>query len=301
MKILLVNSIPSLQRAIESSLDTGTDTIINKDINAITDEIKITAGRIAVINWAKADIDVHSLCKNIKKVKRLKYVHIVVILSRENERSIENIIEAGADDFVFKPFSRDEFAARIKLAVQRIKREDSFARSSKALLKSAKEDAVTGLYNRRALLDEALKEMGRASRESKYMSSIIVTIMNYGKIVNAHGTDLAADLLGDFSERIKSSCRPYDKLGRVGISDILLILPDAKMIDADNISGRIMGALNSRPFFVSGEKVPVAISMGTAELNPDDIAKNNHVDDHLINDLLLDGLIRKAEEARKKI
>ena len=165
-------------------------------------------------------------------------------------------------------------------------------------MKLAKEDPVTNLLNRRSLLDEAIKEMGRSTREMKYMSSILIEIDNLKEIINTYGSDTGNGVLLDLSNRFKLESRPYDKIGRYGIAQFLLVLPDSGIVNAKKVAKRILD-MAKKPFHIKGNEISVILSIGISEIDPADVTqlKGNQTDDVLIDDLLLDSLIKRSETA----
>ncbi len=301
MKILLVNSTKSFYNAVQQSIgDQGHKVTESEGTENAVEDIQSFDCDAVIVNWANEDFDIESLCRKIKKIKRPRYLYVIVVTKRDKQDALIGIIKAGGDDFIFKPFGREELLARLEITKHYIKLENSVKDSRKKVLKFVKEDHHTGLLNRRSLMDEVLKEMGRSSREMKFMSCIMTDISNFKDITEKYGAEAGDQLLFDFSTRLKSSCRPYDKLGRYGISNFIVFLPDTGKRNAHKVADRILDSTTSKPFILNDNKVPATISIGIAELDPNDVAKSNHVDDHLMNDLILDSLIRRSELAMQK-
>ncbi len=301
MNILLVNSNQSLFNAVTSSLkgykskisvSEGTD-------NALVDIQKLSTN-VAMINWSRGDFDIDALCRRIRKIKMNKYIYLMVVTARDRENSIAKFLDAGANDFVFKPFGRGELVSRMKIAERTIKREEEVLRDKKKILKLVKEDTITGLLNRRSLLDEILKEMGRAAREMKYISAVMTSITNFKELADIHGMPLMEEVLNECGRRMKTSCRPYDKLGRYTVSDFLLFLPDSGKKNTEKVANRIITSLVKKPFVVNNADLRLSLSIGISDLDPKQIAQNNSVDSNLLNDLILDSLIKKTEMAVKR-
>lgn len=301
MNILLVNNNQSFQNAVVSSLKKNKSKIYATEgiDNALVD-IQKFAIQVAIINWAKGDFDVEALCRRIRKIKMNRYIHLLVVTTRDREDMLDKLLDAGASDFVYKPFGKEELLSRIKIAEHVIKLEEEIIRNKRKIIKLVKEDPVTGLLNRRSLLDEMLKEMGRASREMKYMSSLMASITNFKELAEIHGMSAMDEVLDECGRRMKTSCRPYDKLGRFTVSDFLLFLPDSGKNNADKVARRIMTSIVKKPIFVKDARIQLSLSIGIAELDPTQISKSNTVDSNLLNDLILDALIKKSEMAIKR-
>ncbi len=301
MKILLVNHNKSLLNAVNQSFHGLSYTIrLAEGINTVVDDIQKHNAEAVIINWAKADFDVVSICKRIKRIKHTKYLYIIIITDREKQSHLFDAIDAGANDVVFRPFGKDELLLRMQIAKNTIKLEDQVKKFRREMIKFAKEDPHTNLLNRRSLLDESLKEMMRASREKKFVSAIMVTITNFKEQSDIFGSDAGDQILTETSRRLQKSCRPYDKLGRVGISDFLLILPDTGIDNARKVGERMLSSISGKPVTMNSKKISVTAAMGISELNPVDVSSSSHADSNLMNDLILDSLIRRAELALQK-
>ncbi len=297
MKVLIVNNTESAFKAINHSInDSKIKFVISEKDEDVIDDIKIEKPQIVMINWSGEDIDAYELCKKIRRLKLSIYVYIIVISAREKTNDMSRLITAGADDFIFKPFGKGELALRVAIARKAIKREEALLKSKKKLMKLAKEDPITGLLNRRALLDEALNEMSRASRDKKYISSLMVTIENLNRIIDEDGHVKGNAVLLEFSNYLKKVCRGYDKLGRFNISQFLIFLPDTQVDQAEKLGNRILEGLQEG-VTVQHEKVELDSVIGISQLAPKDIARHTGIDDILVNDVLLDSLIKQAESA----
>jgi two-component system, cell cycle response regulator len=301
MNVLLVNSNQSFKSAVTSSLKGYKPKLfLSEGIDNALVDIQKNSIQVAIINWASGDFDIEALCRRIRKIKSNRFFYLLVVTAREREGAIEKFLQAGANDFIFKPFGKEELLSRMKIAERIVKLEEELIRSKKRMLTLVKEDPVTGLFNRRSLLDEVLKEMGRASREMQYISAMVASITNFKELVELHGIAVMDELLVECGRRIKVSCRPYDKLGRYTVSDFLIFLPGSGKNNAEKVAKRIISAFSKKPLVVNDTKVQVSLAIGIAELDPNQISKNNSVDSNLLNDLVLDALIKKTELAVKR-
>ncbi|OHD64560.1 MAG: hypothetical protein A2176_08500 [Spirochaetes bacterium RBG_13_51_14] len=301
MNILLINNNQSFYNAVISSLKSYKSKItVSKGIdNALVDIQKHTI-HIGIINWSRGDFDIEALCSRIRKIKMNRSLFLLVVATRDREEKIGKILEAGASDFIFKPFGTHELQSRIKIAEKTIRLEEDLQKNKRKMMKLAKEDPVTGLFNRRSLLDEIIKEMGRASREMKFISALMTSITNFKELVDLHGMTAMDEILDECGRRMKTSCRPYDKVGRYTVSDFLLFLPDSGKSNAEKVAKRIISSIVKKPLYVKDSRMNLTLAMGIAELDPKQISKNNSVDSNLLNDLILDSLIKKSEMAVKR-
>jgi CheY-like chemotaxis protein len=69
---------------------------------------------LAILNWMMPGMDGVQLCREIRKQKRPDYIYIILLTARDRKRDIVEGIEAGADDYVTKPFNPHELKVRIR-------------------------------------------------------------------------------------------------------------------------------------------------------------------------------------------
>ena len=301
MNILLINSVPSFYAAVSKSLAKTKAAIFkNENIEEAVSDIQRHGINIVCVNWSRGDFDLVSLCHNIRKIKSPRYIYCLVVTSREREGDIPKCMAAGADDVIFKPFGMNELKARIGIAARVARLEEESTRNKKRILRLAKEDPVTGLLNRRALLDEAVKEMGRAAREMKHVAVLIANVSNFKDLADRHGIETMDGLFEECGRRIRNTCRTYDKIGRYGMTSFMIFIPDSRKGNGEKVAQRILQAAVKRPYLCSNEKISIVMSVGVSELDPKDISKNKSANRALLNDVVLDSLLRKAEIAARR-
>lgn len=209
-------------------------------------------------------------------------------------------ISESADDYVFMPFTKNEFMIKLHMAAKNIELNNRFTATKKKLLMHAKEDPVTGVLNRRALLDEILNEMGRAARKDEFSCTIMINLKNYEEMLNQSGHRALDSFMSVFSGILKKSVRPYDKLGRYDSNRFLIFLPNTNNINAKMVAKRIIAEIESKKFRFRDSVFEPCVSMGISELNPSDMGESKKSEALLVNDLIMDSFIRRAEIASDK-
>lgn len=296
MGILLVKASGALVDAIRKSLAAVKEELLTvENYPSAIDEIHKRSPEAIICINDPDDIELIKFLKTIKTIKTSFFSTILISSKEDLLYLIPGNIEF--DDIIVKPFTREELVIRIaklkKLSILKIQAY----KSRKNMLKLSKEDPHTGFLNRRAILDEALKEMNRSSREVKYMSGIMLNISNFKNFTDKYDSVSLETFFLEFSRRIFKSCRPYDKIGRYGISQFLIILPDATAEQALKVANRIIASTAIKNIHVINDKINVELEIGISELSPNDTSKNKNVDDILMNDLILDSFLRRTEIA----
>ena len=91
---------------------------------------------IAILDWEMPGITGDEVCRKIKQLERAAPIHVILLTARDSRQDISDGFDAGADDYITKPFNDDELRARIRVA-ERIVTIQSTLNSSLKELKTA--------------------------------------------------------------------------------------------------------------------------------------------------------------------
>jgi diguanylate cyclase (GGDEF)-like protein len=128
-------------------------------------------------------------------------------------------------------------------------------------------DALTGLHNQRFFHETLAREVARARRYARSLGLIVLDIDDF-KLVNDRIGHLAGDaVLAETAERIRDAVRTADIACRVGGDEFAVILPEAGLVEADQLYDRISSAVSTQPI---GQGGLIRLSAGVTELRPGD-------------------------------
>jgi len=301
MKVCLVNPTKTIQKLINDlSRNLKLESIPAENENAV-ELIREKKPHCVILNWN--DPGAEKICSSVRNQKNKNgYTHIIAISTREEVDNMQSALNSGADDFILIPFTDDILKLKLNIAAKNIKLHQDLVNVKKKLLKSTREDAVTSTLNRRSLLDEIIKEMGRASRKNETTAAIMVNIQNLKEIELNRGNHVTDKFLAEFSRRLNKCIRPYDLIGRYDLEKFLIYLPNTGTEGSRIVADRIMEKLSKEKFTTTEKDINPCVSIGISELDPDDInigkTKDHH--DEAMNDLILESFIRRSEFAAEK-
>ncbi len=299
MKVTLANHTKTLLKPLEEIAPDFNLDITELHNQPLVEVLNTDMPELVIINWIDGMND--EICSGIKKIKNMKSrPYILLIGTRDTAGNLSEGIKSGADDFISIPFTKDELKLKFQVIKKNNDLKNNLMKTKKKLLRFAKEDPVTSVLNRRALLDEMLNEMGRASRNGDFTCSIMINLHNYNELLNETGTKVFEAFLGEFASRLKKSIRPYDKIGRFELSRFIIFLPHAKNKDAEKVAERIIKNLQSKKFRYKNNYIEPCISIGISELDPAHVEKTGKPEDHQMNDLILESFIRRSEFATSR-
>jgi diguanylate cyclase (GGDEF)-like protein/PAS domain S-box-containing protein len=131
-------------------------------------------------------------------------------------------------------------------------------------------DELTGLTNRRYIVERLEEEFQRSKRSGRPLSLIMLDIDHFKQINDAYGHLFGDVVLRVIASRIKSSLRKHDLVGRVGGEEFLVVCPDSSIEDTVVVAERIRKIINDELIGDGINEVKVALSAGVTMLKADD-------------------------------
>jgi two-component system cell cycle response regulator len=259
MKVLIADDDPLSLLYLQDALqDWGYEVVTATDgIRACEILQQPDAPMLAVIDWMMPGMDGIDVCRQVRDTIKDRYVYLIMLTTRSETEFVVEAMNAGADDFVGKPFDAEELQVRIR-AGRRI------SELEQQLRLKATHDALTGIYNRGALLEILDKELVRHGRDARPVSIIFGDLDHFKRINDEHG-HLAGDaVLREVSRRVAAVLRPYDSLGRYGGEELLVVLPACARDGALEVAERIRAAVAGLPVDTDFGMIPCSLSIGVA-------------------------------------
>ena len=139
MKIIIAEDNPVILKLYKNALGkAGYNIILTTNGIEALDSLNKTGARMIITDWEMPGMDGLSLCRHIRKQKNKKYVYIIFVSSHNDETDAITGLNAGADDYIKKPFHPDELKSRIKAGKRIIELEDKFRQAYGNLLQAEK-------------------------------------------------------------------------------------------------------------------------------------------------------------------
>jgi len=203
------------------------------------------------------------LCRQIRRNPGLRTYIILVTQNAKKEEVVEGL-DAGADDYVTKPFDERELLARIRVGVRTVQMGREIELQTALLEKAARTDHLTGLPNRLAVEEFAVKQLAAAMRH-KFSFWVIVTDLDKFKLVNdTYGHFAGDEAIKRFSEILRSNTRTSDMCGRLGGDEFLLIMSHGNKKAIVQTIERLRADFANEDCTFNGQRVAVTASFGIA-------------------------------------
>ena len=212
---------------------------------------------IAILDWMMPGLDGIEVCRNVRQSGGASLIYIVMLTSRDGQNDIVAAMEAGADDYLSKPFDADELRVRVSSGQRVLKLQES-------LRAQATHDALTGLFNRRTILDMLKRELAHAARDGTSVAVILGDLDKFKQVNDTHGHAVGDTVLREAARRLSSPLRRVDGLGRYGGEEFLIVLPDCDTVNAFHVAERVRCAIASPRVETAVGQVEVTVSLGVA-------------------------------------
>ncbi len=223
--------------------------------------------RIALLDWMMPHMDGVGICRAIREKKPDPYLYLLLLTSRDQKQDVVEGFEAGADDYLIKPFDPQELRARIHAGERIIDLQDKLIGAQEALRELAIRDPLTGLFNRRACLDSLMGELNRGCRTGNPVCIVMADIDHFKRVNDTHGHLTGDEVLCEVARRMQRSLRRYDAAGRFGGEEFLLVLPGCNLEEGVKLAERICYLVRSEPVITGDKRIEVSISLGVAVAN----------------------------------
>jgi len=246
------------------------------DVHAVSDGLEAMkvlsepeAPQLIVLDWLMPGMDGVEVCAKIREAEAVKedecYTYIILLTGCSEVEDVVQGMTAGADDYVVKPYNMLELKVRLKAGRRIVELQQALLEAKEELRELSMRDHLTGLFNRRAVLERLSSEMARAQRDKEAISVAILDIDFFKKVNDTYGHGAGDDVLKEFVKRALATIRPYDILGRYGGEEFLLILINTPLAGAGLALERVREAMESEPFVLEESSLEVRVSIGGAQ------------------------------------
>jgi diguanylate cyclase (GGDEF)-like protein len=233
------------------------------------------APQLLILDWMMPSMDGLELCRMVRERDKSPYQYILLVTAKDDKQDLVRGLEAGADDYLSKPFDRNELRARLRTGRRILTLQAEQAQTREELHFQATHDALTGIWNRRAILEMMSREFEIAARSNSSIGVILLDVDHFKRVNDTCG-HLAGDaVLIEIARRIRQTIRSYDLAGRYGGEEFLVVLPDCDTERIRRCGERIRSAIADEPILAEGSHLTVTVSAGTTVLDPVPGAEGN--------------------------
>jgi diguanylate cyclase (GGDEF)-like protein len=236
-------------------------------------------------------------CRTLRKTEQGSRMYFLLLTGMVHDDELVEGFEAGADDYVTKPFNPRVLTARLRAATRVVNLQQESERDAANLRKFATElavanrrlqqaaltDSLTGMPNRRYLLERVEQEWAAYARNQRPFSVMMIDIDGFKQINDTFGHEAGDQVLRQVAVLLRRAARTEDVVGRLGGEEFLVICPGTNQAMGVRVAERLRQTVASHVFQVDGVAIRVTVSIGISERE----SGMAHVDD----------LMRRADTA----
>lgn len=266
MKVLIAEDDAVSRRLLEATLMRwGYEVIVTRDGNEAWQVLQqIDAPPLAILDWMMPGMDGVEICRMVRQHGDEPYIYLILLTTKSLKEDIIEGLDAGADDYLTKPFNPSELQVRLRAGTRIISLQADLIKAREALRIQATHDPLTGLWNRRAILDILGNELVRAQRELTVVAMAIADLDHFKRINDAYGHVTGDVALCEAASRMRASLRPYDAIGRYGGEEFLIVLPGCTSQGAVKLAERLRINIGQEAMTIAGNPIVLTSSIGVA-------------------------------------
>jgi diguanylate cyclase (GGDEF)-like protein len=187
------------------------------------------------------------LTHEIRKKHNKSQLCVIAISSNSDEDINALFLKQGANDFITKPFSKEEFSCRVNNSIEALE-------NIQFITNHANRDFLTGLYNRRyftSTMNEYVLDLDRSGED---FAIAMVSIDNFKQIQDTYGNDIAENIIVRLSEILRSNTSYKDILARFDSEEFCVVLKNTAKSKASDILERLRREVQNFTFITEQEQ-----------------------------------------------
>lgn len=249
MRILVAEDDPITRKLILKTLSELDQQVLEATDGAQAWEIyQRERPEIIITDWLMPGMDglelVGRICEN-NEGRTLK-PYVLMLTAKNETADLKAGFDQGASEFISKPFQSIELIARLRVGISNQKLARELEQARRFSEQQALTDSLTGLNNRRALLELLRVDEDRALRGRQPLSVILTDVDRFKAVNDDFGHNTGDRCLKVISDALRAGVRSGDHVGRWGGEEFLIALPGADIIQCAEVADRCRNLLASQ-------------------------------------------------------
>jgi len=213
--------------------------------------------RVLISDVVLPDLNGVQLCRQIRADPTLDGTYIILTTAHDRPERKRRALNAGADDYMCKPYDLEELRARIRNGLR-------FSRLQERLRHAALTDPLTGLWNHsqfRTLLD---REFLRTRRYGGTVALLMIDLDHFKAVNDTLGHEVGNQVLKRVAQHVKRAVRQTDIVARYGGEEFVVICPETAIDEAAQLAERLRRSLPEQVRLSEQPDLPIRASLGVA-------------------------------------
>ncbi len=239
------------------------EVVFNGD-DALRELLKPEAPRLAILDWMMPGLDGIEVIRKLRASRNQSYTYALLLTSKEQKEDLLQGLDAGADDYLKKPFDAQELRARLRIGGRILELQRRLVSALESAEYKATHDFLSGVYNRAAITELLNREVSRCARSGQKMTVMMVDVDHFKSINDTYGHPAGDEVIKELTRRISSALRTYDAVGRLGGEEFLILTPNCDLNEAMGVAERLRQSVANEMMVVGELAIPVTVSVGVS-------------------------------------
>ncbi|MCD6365665.1 MAG: diguanylate cyclase [Planctomycetes bacterium] len=259
MKVLIVDDSPDALAVARVRLASeNAEIVCASSGQAALDLARREKPDLILLDIDMPDMSGFDVCRTLKEDAELNMAPVIFLSGSGQAGDKVRGLDLGAVDYVTKPFDTFELRARVRAALRTKRLQDM-------LIEHAHIDPLTGLSNRRAMMDRLEQEWARMGRHGGTLSFIMADIDHFKEVNDTFGHAVGDRLLRQLAKIIAGQCRDVDLPTRYGGDEFVIVAPQEEVANAGMLAERCRLAIEETPLATGHGTVGCTVSLGAAD------------------------------------
>jgi diguanylate cyclase (GGDEF)-like protein len=257
-RLLLVDDQPVNIQALHRVFATDCQLLMATDAPRALQLCRDRQPDLVLLDVQMPGMDGHELFAELKADPLLCSIAVIFLTAQDDPDDESRALDAGAADFISKPFNPSVVRARVRTQL-------TLKRQADLLRELAFIDGLTGVHNRRHFDERFLAETRRAQRSRSPLAVVLADVDHFKRYNDALGHLAGDDCLRRVAAALRSCLRrPTDLLARYGGEEFVSLLPDTDLAGAIGVAQLMEDAVRALALPHPGIDSIVTISLGVA-------------------------------------
>jgi two-component system, cell cycle response regulator len=280
-RVLVVDDEPSIRKVLDGLLSqAGYEVLCASNGMEAVRILNSIGPQIVITDWEMPVMDGLQLCREIRQSETVGFVY-AIILTSHTDRVVE-AFDAGADDFLAKPPKKAELLARLKAAIRIIDLEAHLARQNREIHKVNAEltllnhrlkemaitDELTGLANRRVMIERLNSCWEAAVRRDQPLACLVMDLDHFKRFNDSYGHEVGDAVLKRVADTLSRHARSIEPVYRCGGEEFVVLCPDTNAEQATVAAERLRAAVERTEITHGDHVLRATISIGVAQRDP---------------------------------
>jgi diguanylate cyclase (GGDEF)-like protein len=222
------------------------------------------APSLVILDWMMPEMNGPEVVRRVRALETDRPPYVLMLTNRGDKADIIAGLDAGANDYLAKPFDPAELHARVEVGRRMVEMQAALSASRETLAQQATHDPLTGMLNRRAILEKLHQELSRASRIGGEWAVGMCDIDHFKQINDTYGHQTGDEVLCGLARILSESLRPYDSVGRLGGEEFLVMAAIKAKTDPAVIFDRLCARVAESKMATRSGELSVTVSIGVA-------------------------------------